>query len=931
MSEAKRITPRPIREEQAQREVGHTEFAPGVRSALIAVFLGLILLGPIVQMLIPRPAFNELLGAPGSASDRSDPLDLTEARKVTATVTAVSSPPRRDAVYRDFVMRLHVTDLRDESGAVIEEESILGVMAMRNRMMLPVAGIRSGTTIQAAILPWDAVAARVDGINASALDGDRFLTMNQWWAASLIVPGADLLPGGMDFAGIWRGRGSELPAAARVSVFDGMCAAWGTGDGLLDALLAANGHLARRIKLYETALDDQAVPALFLRRPVQAFLASLGVGNEKAFVGRDGWLFFVPGVHAITGRGFLDPIQLRDRVRGGDVLAVPPQPDPRPAILALRDQLAERDIELVIMPTPGKPTIHPGQLAARLAGHPAPLRNRSYDACMDELDAAGVRIFDPAQLLKDRAERGPQYLATDTHWRPEAMQAVAAVLADVLQPLLPERSRSNWEIVETSHRQLGDIARMLDLSAWQTAVAPDAVTVQRVVDDAGKDWRPDPTADVLLLGDSFSNIYSLEGMGWGRAAGFAEHLSRALGRPLNRLCRNDAGAHTSRGMLAQALAQDPHFLEGKRVVVWQFAERELAVGDWKRIELPAVPAQPGILDPSLTDPVASAPGASAGPGGFAELLAGTEADDAVAYRGRDDWLFLVSEIRALANPPTPGPVPDDPGADPFSSIVDLNGKLQKLGIELILLPAPPRAAIYADKLLDDVPRNANGRLTRVDDGLQAFYHALEAEGVRVLDLADTFLAARAADEERGPVSCEQDTHWSPRGVRLAAVAVASVVKKMDWARELKPVGLHRKTPVKIDYVGDLVERVPGHAQTYSSAVLERVVASADSDEKVESDPASPIILLADSHGLVFSIGDEMHGEGAGLAEQIAYEIGIPLDVMARRGSGDSVRRDLARRFIRDPDLAATKKLVIYCFAARTFSASTGWKPVPLQR
>ena len=32
-------------------------------------------------------------------------------------------------------------------------------------------------------------------------------------------------------------------------------------------------------------------------------------------------------------------------------------------------------------------------------------------------------------------------------------------------------------------------------------------------DAAGEPWRPDPAAEVLVLGDSFANIYSLEMMG----------------------------------------------------------------------------------------------------------------------------------------------------------------------------------------------------------------------------------------------------------------------------------------------------------------------------------------------------------------------------------------------------------------------------------
>jgi alginate O-acetyltransferase complex protein AlgJ len=90
---------------------------------------------------------------------------------------------------------------------------------------------------------------------------------------------------------------------------------------------------------------------------------------------------------------------------------------------------------------------------------------------------------------------------------------------------------------------------------------------------------------VLVLGDSFSNIYSLEAMGWGEAAGFIEQLSYALERPLDRITRNDNASYATREFLASEMAKGRDRLAGKRLVIYQFAVRELAVGNWKRIDL----------------------------------------------------------------------------------------------------------------------------------------------------------------------------------------------------------------------------------------------------------------------------------------------------------------------------------------------------------
>ncbi len=87
-----------------------------------------------------------------------------------------------------------------------------------------------------------------------------------------------------------------------------------------------------------------------------------------------------------------------------------------------------------------------------------------------------------------------------------------------------------------------------------------------------------------MLGDSFANIYTLESMGWGTSAGLIEQLSYTLRRPVDRLVQNDEGAFATRAMLRR----DPDRLNGKLVVVYQFAARELAFGDWKVIRFPTL-------------------------------------------------------------------------------------------------------------------------------------------------------------------------------------------------------------------------------------------------------------------------------------------------------------------------------------------------------
>jgi alginate O-acetyltransferase complex protein AlgJ len=125
---------------------------------------------------------------------------------------------------------------------------------------------------------------------------------------------------------------------------------------------------------------------------------------------------------------------------------------------------------------------------------------------------------------------------------------------------------------------------MLKLPDDQALFLPQSVTVEQVQDGSGAPWEPDAKADVLLLGDSFTNIFTLEGMGWGVSAGLGPQLALALRRPLDVIAQNDSGAFATRQALARELGAGSDRLAGKRVVVWQFASRELSVGDWKLMD-----------------------------------------------------------------------------------------------------------------------------------------------------------------------------------------------------------------------------------------------------------------------------------------------------------------------------------------------------------
>jgi alginate O-acetyltransferase complex protein AlgJ len=367
----------------------------------------------------------------------------------------------------------------------------------------------------------------------------------------------------------------------------GLAAGW--RQGRTDGWLAGNRRMLAAMDDFETGLENESLTRLLLLPPVQGLLTRvLGAGNEQAYVGRGGWLHYRPDVDHVTGPGFLEPSVLERRRRGGEAWQAPPQPDPVPAIVALAEDLSARGIALLVAPVPVKPAILPGALVWRATTDP-PLRNPSWAAFAEALGERGVPLLDVAGWIAEMPLDGESpYLTTDTHWTPRAMEEVARRLALEVSAWRPEAGG-----VATPYRRRalavdgrGDIAQMLRLPAADDTFPLQRVTVSVVSTEDGRPWSSERSAGVLLLGDSFTNVFSDAALGWGRGAGLAEQLSVELERPLDRIALNAGGSSAARRALLDALVADPQRLEGKQVVVYQFAARELTGGDWPVLRLP---------------------------------------------------------------------------------------------------------------------------------------------------------------------------------------------------------------------------------------------------------------------------------------------------------------------------------------------------------
>lgn len=306
-----------------------------------------------------------------------------------------------------------------------------------------------------------------------------------------------------------------------------------------------------------------------------------------------------------------------------------------------------------------------------------------------------------------------------------------------------------------------------------------------------------------------------------------------------------------------------------------------------------------------------------------------EADGKLVISGENGWLFFVPELRHLGAGPFWGPdaprvskASNPDWADPLPAIVDFHAQLRDAGIELLVVPVPGKAVVYPDQLPPNLrPGSSEADL---DPDLKQFYVLLAKEGIRVLDLAP--LMKRARDEQpRGPLYCREDTHWSGSGCVLAGQAIAGWIAERPWQKDLTRESF-RAAWREESIHGDLRLMLQETSDRKESIVV-RHVERADGEE-VHPDRQSPILLLGDSHTLIFHAGEDMHARGAGLLEQLALEVGVVPDLIGVRGSGATPSRIA---LMRRGDNLRGKKLVIWVFSVREFTEGQGWRKVPVIR
>lgn len=295
------------------------------------------------------------------------------------------------------------------------------------------------------------------------------------------------------------------------------------------------------------------------------------------------------------------------------------------------------------------------------------------------------------------------------------------------------------------------------------------------------------------------------------------------------------------------------------------------------------------------------------------------------------WLFFTAELKSVLSEPFWGEkaaavsrASNPKYADPLPAILDFQQQLKAAGIDLWVVPVPAKLAVHPEHCAWQPLLRVTWR---VDQSHVQFYELLRQEGVTVVDLTDEFRGLKK-EEKESKSFCRTDSHWSGSGVRLAAKSLGQKVKETDWYQPW-PKSQFQTESVTVEITGDLATLLDEKNPVKEKLALTRVFRMADGkSQSVRDDPASPVLLLGDSHTLVFH-DPSLHAEGCGLADHLAEQLGIRLDVIGVRGSGANAARLNWRR---RADPLTGKKLVIWCFSMREFTENTdGWRKIPITK
>lgn len=312
-----------------------------------------------------------------------------------------------------------------------------------------------------------------------------------------------------------------------------------------------DGKLARALESHY----DQQFPVKRIGTNVWAALEYLAFGNGRpgVVVGQDQWLFsdeeFKPVADA--------------ELNMDDNWAL---------IRGVRDELAKRDIRLVLAIIPAKNRLYPEYMGEN---RPTALRDGLFQQFHSKASQASIVAPDLLTPLRRTKLEGPVFLRTDTHWTPLGADVVARQLGSAIRgkALLDTEPTPFVTEIGAEQELEGDLITFLPLDPLFADLLPPPDRLQQRTThkasegDAGGDLFGEEQIPVALVGTSYSA---------NPAWNFDGALREALMSDLTNHAESGRGPMLP---MLKYLQSDDFKQHPPQVVIWEYPERYLPVAN----------------------------------------------------------------------------------------------------------------------------------------------------------------------------------------------------------------------------------------------------------------------------------------------------------------------------------------------------------------
>ncbi len=302
---------------------------------------------------------------------------------------------------------------------------------------------------------------------------------------------------------------------------------------------------------------------------------------------------------------------------------------------------------------------------------------------------------------------------------------------------------------------------------------------------------------------------------------------------------------------------------------------------------------------------------------------GELAEEGGVIPGRDGWLFDASELLRVSRI-------SDATTAATGAIADYAQQLRSRNIDLILVPVPPKALVYPDKISRKakVPVKSK-RPARLDSLLKAAMDDLASKRVRVVDLLPALIAGR--EDKTGTAYTRTGNSWSPRGVQIAVKEIAEAVRG-SRAGGGSVTGISSEA-VTFDFTGNLATGIAkAKPETLPAFRIGRI-----SDGKVRSlafnTSGGSLLLMGGPDILAWREANNPPGSSdafCSLADQLAAELQLIPDVLANSGDArNAARLRILRERTNGHSMLGSTRTVVWVVPLLDLCVAN-WQRVPLQ-